>query len=135
MTVSERAAPVARSAQPRSAPAKGEAMTTVVDRHEMKTLVGEIVNRRPAVGLAVGVIRNGRLDVPPETIHTDVPQHPEIWGDICGWYSVPSRFSDMRLREMAGAGVEVFVRGGRLMLRVLTPIPAAYRGFPLHPDD
>jgi hypothetical protein len=32
-------------------------------------------------------------------------------------------------------GVEVFVRGGRPMLRVLTPVPALYRGFPLHPDD
>jgi CubicO group peptidase (beta-lactamase class C family) len=75
------------------------------------------------------------LDVPPETIRTDLPQHPEIWGEICGWYSVPSRWSDLRLREMAGVGVEVLVRGGQLMLRVLTPIPAAYRGFPLHPDD
>jgi CubicO group peptidase (beta-lactamase class C family) len=78
---------------------------------------------------------NHLLDVPSETIRTDLPQHPEIWGDICGWYSVPGRRSDMRLREMAGAGVEVFVHGGQLMLRVLTPIPAAYRGFPLHPDD
>jgi hypothetical protein len=36
---------------------------------------------------------------------------------------------------MAGAGVKVFVRGGQLMLRILTPIPAMYRGFPLYPDD
>jgi hypothetical protein len=36
---------------------------------------------------------------------------------------------------MAGAGIEVFVRRGQLMLRVLTPVPATYRGFPLHPDD
>jgi hypothetical protein len=34
-----------------------------------------------------------------------------------------------------GGGIQVFVRGGRLMLRLLTPIPALYRGFPLHPDD
>jgi hypothetical protein len=34
-----------------------------------------------------------------------------------------------------GAGLEVFVRGGRLMLRVLSAIPVLYRGFPLHPDD
>jgi hypothetical protein len=36
---------------------------------------------------------------------------------------------------MMGAGVEVFVRGGRLMLRGLTPVPALYKGLPLHPDD
>jgi hypothetical protein len=36
---------------------------------------------------------------------------------------------------MAGAGIEIFVRGDQLMLRILTPIPTMYRGFPLHPDD
>jgi hypothetical protein len=36
---------------------------------------------------------------------------------------------------MTGAGVRVLVRGGRLLLRVLTPVPSAYRGFELHPDD
>ena len=36
---------------------------------------------------------------------------------------------------MLGGGAEVFVRGGRLMLRLLTPVPALYRGLPLLPDD
>jgi hypothetical protein len=36
---------------------------------------------------------------------------------------------------MAGAGVGVFTRGDQLMLRILTPIPTMYRGFPLYPDD
>jgi hypothetical protein len=36
---------------------------------------------------------------------------------------------------MMGGGVQVFVRGGRLMLRVLTPVPALAGGLPLHPDD
>jgi hypothetical protein len=36
---------------------------------------------------------------------------------------------------MFGAGAEVFVRRGRLVLRALSPIPAVYRGFVLHPDD
>jgi hypothetical protein len=48
-----------------------------VDELEMRVRVGEILNRWPAMGLAVGV----------------------------------------------------------LMVRVLTPMPALYRGFPLHPDD
>jgi len=36
---------------------------------------------------------------------------------------------------MVGAGVEGLVRRGQLMLRGLSPVPALYRGFPLHPDD
>jgi CubicO group peptidase (beta-lactamase class C family) len=75
------------------------------------------------------------LGVPDDVIRTDVPQRPEIWGDICGWYNLPGPLTDVRLRTIAGAGVEVFVRRGQLVLRFLTPIPALYRGFPLHPAD
>jgi len=67
--------------------------------------------------------------------HPDVPHHPATWGDICGCYRLSARLTDVRLRGMIGAGAEVFVRGGRLMLRFLTPIPDLYRGFPLYPDD
>jgi CubicO group peptidase (beta-lactamase class C family) len=75
------------------------------------------------------------LGVPEEAIRADVPQHPEIWRDICGWYQLSARLTDARARLAVGAGAEVFVRGGRLMVRGLSPIPAVYRGFPLHPDD
>jgi CubicO group peptidase (beta-lactamase class C family) len=75
------------------------------------------------------------LAVPDEAIRTDVPQHPELWGDLCGWYRLSAQWTDMQSRGMAGLGAEVFVRGGQLTLRVLSPIPALYRGFPLHPDD
>ena len=75
------------------------------------------------------------LGVPDDVIRTDVPQRPEIWGDICGWYYLPGPLTDVRLRTIAGAGVEVFVRRGQLCLRLLTPIPDLYRGFPLHPVD
>jgi hypothetical protein len=61
--------------------------------------------------------------------------HPEVWPDVCGWYRLSARLSDVRLRAMLGAGVEVYVGGGRLMLRFLTPIPSMARGFPLQPDD
>ncbi len=74
---------------------------------------------------------NGPLGVSAAAIRTDVPQHPEIWGDLCGWYYLPARLTDARAREMAGAGVEVFTRGDQLMLRILTPRPTMYRGFPL----
>jgi len=75
------------------------------------------------------------LGVAPAQLRTDVPQHPEIWGDLCGWYPLDAAPTDMRLRMMVGLGVQVSARGGRLVARVLNGIPAAWRGFPLHPDD
>jgi hypothetical protein len=33
-----------------------------IDEPALKAVVGGILNRRPAVGLAVGVVRNGRLE-------------------------------------------------------------------------
>jgi CubicO group peptidase (beta-lactamase class C family) len=75
------------------------------------------------------------LGVAEEKLRDDVPHRPEVWADLCGRYRLPSRVSDLRGRVTMGRGVEVFVRGGRLWLRVLTPVPALYRGFPLHPDD
>jgi hypothetical protein len=64
-----------------------------------------------------------------------VPQHPEIWADLCGWYPLVGPLTDVRARGMLGAGVEVFVRGGRLPFRTLSPLPALLKGVPLHPDD
>jgi hypothetical protein len=75
------------------------------------------------------------LDVPDEVIRTDIPHHPELWGELCGGYRLPARISDLRGRLAIPGGVEVFVRGGRLMIRARTPVPALYRGLPLHPDD
>jgi CubicO group peptidase (beta-lactamase class C family) len=75
------------------------------------------------------------LGVPDEVIRTDVPHHPELWGDLCGWYNLPAPLTDTRARSMFGLGAEVFVRRGQLILRTLSPIPAVYKGFVLHPDD
>jgi CubicO group peptidase (beta-lactamase class C family) len=75
------------------------------------------------------------LGVPAEAIRTGIPQHPEIWGELCGWYYLPGRLSDVTMRGMLGAGFEVFTRGGKLMLRALSPLPVMYRGAELHPDD
>ena len=84
----------------------------------------------PGVG---GLLRR-LLGVPDEVIRTDVAQHPEIWGDLCGWYRFSAHLTDPA-RFALGAGAEVFVRRGQLMMRYLSPIPMLYRGFPLHPDD
>jgi hypothetical protein len=78
---------------------------------------------------------NQLLRVEDPVVRTDVPQHPEIWGHLCGWYRLPGRLTDVRARLMIGAGAQVFVRGGQLMLRVLSPVPRLCSGFVLHPDD
>jgi hypothetical protein len=73
------------------------------------------------------------LAIPEEAIRTDVPHRPELWSDLCGWYGFRGSFRDVQRWFVLGA--EVFVRRGQLMLRALSPIPAANRGLPLHPDD
>ncbi|MGB5760137.1 MAG: serine hydrolase [Acidimicrobiales bacterium] len=109
------------------------------------------ISLAPDAGLAVMAFTNGArqadLWLPGEVsgllgqllgIPTDqrkFPHHPEVWNDVCGWYRLPARLTDFRLRGMVGAGVEVFIRGGRLALRFLTPIPELAAGFDLHPDD
>ena len=82
-----------------------------------------------------GNVLHGLLGVPRTAVRTDIPQHPEVWGDLCGWYPVAVPLSDVRIKAFLGAGFEVFVRGGRLHLRFLGPIPPLYKGLPLHPDD
>ncbi|MGP3921302.1 serine hydrolase domain-containing protein [Nonomuraea sp. 10N515B] len=75
------------------------------------------------------------IDAPDAAIRTAIPHHPEIWGDLVGWYRPHAQLTDMQTWSMVGAGTEVVVRRGRLWLRALSPIPALYRGFLLHPDD
>jgi CubicO group peptidase (beta-lactamase class C family) len=75
------------------------------------------------------------IGAPPLGIRADVPQHPEIWGDLCGWYTPRAQRSDMQARSIAGAGVHVVVRRGQLILRSLSPLPGMFRGLVLHPDD
>jgi CubicO group peptidase (beta-lactamase class C family) len=80
----------------------------------------------------VGILEHV-LDVPGEGIRTDVPHHPEIWSELCGWYAFPGSLRDVQ--KWGVAGVQVFVRRGHLALRLVTPIPGLTRTFPLHPDD
>jgi CubicO group peptidase (beta-lactamase class C family) len=75
------------------------------------------------------------LGVPESRVRADIAHHPELWADLCGQYRLPSRISDLRGRMAMGRGAEVYAHGGRLMVRILSPIPALRRGFALHPDD
>jgi CubicO group peptidase (beta-lactamase class C family) len=75
----------------------------------------------------IGALREG--------IRTDVPQHPEIWARLCGWYRPRAQQTDMMAWSIFGAGAKITVRRGQLILRTLSPIPALHRGLQLHPDD
>ena len=83
----------------------------------------------------MGALLRLLLDAPDGEVRRDIPQHPEAWSDICGWYGPPAGLTGVRGMLMVGAAVEVFVRGGKLMVRGLTPIPRMLRGLQLHPDD
>jgi CubicO group peptidase (beta-lactamase class C family) len=75
------------------------------------------------------------IDAPQDRIRTDVPQRPDGWADLCGWYRPRAQRTDLMARSMMGAGVQVSVRRGRLVLRTLSPMPPLYRGLTLHPAD
>jgi CubicO group peptidase (beta-lactamase class C family) len=83
-------------------------------------------------GETIGLLRH-ELDVPDDVIRPDVPHHPEIWSELCGWYSFRGSFRDVEKWFIAGA--EISVRRGSLVARPETPILALSRGLPLHPDD
>lgn len=74
-------------------------------------------------------------DAGEDRIRTDVPQRPDVWADLCGWYRPRAQRTDMMAHLMMGAGVQVSVRRGRLVLRALSPMPPLCRGLRLHPAD
>src|SRR5215204_4765232 len=76
------------------------------------------------------------LGLSVDPIRIDIPPRPETWSEICGWYS-PARgpVTNLFLRALMGAGAEVVVKGGHLMLKPLTPIPSMQRGCRLYPED
>ena len=71
-----------------------------------------------------------------DAIRRDIPPHPEVWHELCGRYRLePGPVTNLFTRLFMGAGAEVTVRGGQLMLRPMTPVPALRRGMRLYPDD
>jgi CubicO group peptidase (beta-lactamase class C family) len=76
------------------------------------------------------------LGVAADGPRLDVPEHPDAWAGICGWYGPdPGPFTNARVRMFAGAGLEVMVREGHLVLRALSPASRLRKGFRLHADD
>jgi CubicO group peptidase (beta-lactamase class C family) len=76
------------------------------------------------------------LSLRDHPVRVDIAPHAENWHRFCGWYGPePGRVTNLFTRVMLGAGVEVVVRNGSLMLKPLTPVPSMRHGVPLHPDD
>jgi hypothetical protein len=99
------------------------------------TNTGGLSGRGAPAPLATALLRRA-LGLPDQPIRTDIPARPEVWGELCGWYSPdPGPVTNLFIRPLFGAGVEVTVRGGHLVLKPLTPVPAMRRSLRLHPDD
>ena len=96
---------------------------------------GSLGGRGAPIPLATMLLRL-LLGLSVDPIRIDIPPRPETWSEICGWYSpAPGPVTNLFLRALMGAGAEVVVQGGHLMLKPLTPIPSMRRGFRLYPDD
>ena len=96
---------------------------------------GGLDGRGAPVPLATMLLRL-LLGLSVDPIRIDIAPRPETWSEICGWYGpAPGPVTNLSLRVLMGAGAEVVVQGGHLMLKPLTPIPAMRRGFRLYPDD
>ena len=75
-----------------------------------------------------------RLGVAEDAACYNVPQHPERWNQLCGFYRLPAARTDPG-KLAFGLGVRIRVQGGRLVFRALSPIPAFSRSLELRPDD
>jgi len=96
---------------------------------------GGLDGRGATVPLATMLLRL-LLGLPVDPIRIDIPPRPETWSEICGWYApAQGPVTNLSSRVLMGAGAEVVVQSGHLMLKPLTPIPAMRRGFRLYPDD
>jgi CubicO group peptidase (beta-lactamase class C family) len=96
---------------------------------------GGLDGRGAPIPLATMLLRL-LLGLSVDPIRIDIAPRPETWSEIRGWYSpAPGPVTNLSLRVLMGAGPEVVVQSGHLMLKPLTPIPAMRRGFRLYPDD
>jgi CubicO group peptidase (beta-lactamase class C family) len=93
------------------------------------------LNGRGAPEILAGALLRHLLDLPDDPIRHDLPPHPEVWGELCGWYGMdPGPVTNLFGRLVFGAGIEVVVRDNRLWFRPLSAVPSMRAGFVLHPD-
>ncbi|WP_374968170.1 serine hydrolase domain-containing protein [Terrabacter sp. BE26] len=96
---------------------------------------GGLSGRGAPVEVVTAVLRE-LLGLARDPVRHDVPPRPEVWGQLCGWYSLPpGAVTNLFARTLIGAGAEVVVDRRRLVLKALSPVPVLRRGVPLLPDD
>jgi CubicO group peptidase (beta-lactamase class C family) len=91
---------------------------------------------RQEVGPLAGQLMRHLLGAPAE-VRDDLPDRPEVWPALRGYYA-PTRGvgTNARIWMALGGGAEVFVNGDRhLALRALSPTRSLRRGVRLFPDD
>jgi hypothetical protein len=99
------------------------------------TNTGGLNNRGVPEPLAAALTRR-LLRLPDDPVRDDIAPRPEVWGALCGWYAPDAGpVTNLFLRLGMGAGVEVAVRRGQLVLTPLTPVPGLHDRMVLHPDD
>ncbi|HET7248025.1 MAG TPA: serine hydrolase domain-containing protein [Streptosporangiaceae bacterium] len=88
-----------------------------------------------APGPVVHAVLRSLLGLPDDAVRTDLPPQPQVWRELCGWYTLgPGVLTDPQPRMLLAAGAEVAVHRGQLVIRGQLPIPAVRRGLRLHPD-
>ena len=99
------------------------------------TNTGGLDNRGVAEPLAAALTRR-LVGLPGSPVRDDIAARPEVWRELCGWYAPDAGpVTNLWQRAMMGAGAEVAVRRGRLVLTPLTPVPGMRTPMVLHPDD
>jgi CubicO group peptidase (beta-lactamase class C family) len=70
-------------------------------------------------------------------IRTDLPERPDLWDELCGYYSLgPGFLNHFRSWGLTLGGVEVAVAStGHLTVRALSSSSSLRRGLRLYPDD
>jgi CubicO group peptidase (beta-lactamase class C family) len=75
------------------------------------------------------------IGAPDDRLRTDVPQRPDVWPDLCGWYRPRAQRTDMMAKLIMGAAVQVLVQRGRLVVRTVSPVSSLRQGLRLYPAD
>jgi CubicO group peptidase (beta-lactamase class C family) len=94
------------------------------------------LDARGAPELVASAVLRRELGLPVQAIRDGVPPRPDVWEELCGWYAPdPGPVTNLFVRAILGAGAEVVVRRGHLLLAPLTPVPGLRRAMRLYPDD
>ena len=91
--------------EPRTRPEKGDSPAREIPRFEFRSRVDEILGRRPAIGLAVGVVRDGRLEFFDGRGVADVGSNTPITEDtVFRIGSITKLFTAIAVMQLVGAG-------------------------------